>query len=121
MEKVIEHLGYKSLDKRTIDGRKYELLEIQLPMFKDYDFGHTKNVDSRPAIYLKMINPSTGEIHLEGVPRKEDNQWDHIESNTVISALKWRDGDNPENRWNSSTNQYEVQKAEKYVRPHVIS
>jgi hypothetical protein len=31
-----------------------------------------------------MVNPSTSEIHFEGIPNTES---------TVIDALKWRDGD----------------------------
>ena len=40
-----------------------------------------------------MINPSTGEFHLEGVPAKDDNSWDHIPNETVLGALSWRDGE----------------------------
>ena len=40
-----------------------------------------------------MINPSTGEIHLEGVPDKEDSPGDYIAEKTVVAALAWRDGD----------------------------
>ena len=40
-----------------------------------------------------MINQSTGEYHLEGVPRKTDNWSSHIPEETVRGALAWRDGE----------------------------
>ena len=39
--------------------------------------------DGRIRPYLKMINPSTNDIHFEGV---------HPQCNTVESALAWRNG-----------------------------
>ena len=53
--------------------------------------------------YLRMINPSTGEIHFEGVPNynkyfasDSDRQWardNTILSPTVRAALAWRDNE----------------------------
>ena len=41
-----------------------------------------------------MINPSTGEVCVEGVPNNANNTWsDDITMNTVKAALAWRDGD----------------------------
>ena len=46
------------------------------------------------ATYLKMINPSTGEYCIEGVPNNAIGQWrTQITMNTVEQALAWRDGD----------------------------
>ena len=66
-----------------------------------------------------MINPTTGEIHLEGVARKTDNNWDHIPEETVAGALAWRDGEEPSNRGFNRNDQPSEQWA--YQKPIVIT
>lgn len=59
------------LKAQTIDSEEdYELLELNAG-------------DHRPHRYLKMVNPSIGVYHLEGV---------HPECGTVREALAWRNG-----------------------------
>jgi Domain of unknown function (DUF6745) len=67
IERVIQKLGAKSLDK----WEDYELLEIKIPEM------NTK------ARYLKMRNPSIGTWHVEGVPPQ---------IKTCQEALSWRIG-----------------------------
>lgn len=68
IELVCQRLGAKVIDKKSRDvGGEYELLML--------DLGDGRN---RP--YLKMINPSTGTYHVEGVPP---------ECTTVDDALAW--------------------------------
>ena len=49
----------------------------------------------RACNYLRMINPSTGEVCLEGVPAVVDGKHDrwNMAEPTVKCALAWRDGD----------------------------
>jgi hypothetical protein len=63
---VCQKLGSKILDKKY----GYELITL--------DLGDGRN---RP--YLKMLNPSTGTYHLEGIEPT---------INTVDRALAWRNG-----------------------------
>jgi len=74
IERVIEQLGAECIDTKTvqIDGedRPYELLLL--------DIG-----DNNKRPYLKMINPSIGTYHIEGV---------HPDCKTVDDALEWRNG-----------------------------
>ena len=92
INKVLNEFPIEVLDSNTVDGRPYELLEIEIPNnnvgWNNSHVGSTKKV-----VYLKMTNPSTGEYHMEGVPRKIDNDWDYIPEDTVIGALAWRDGE----------------------------
>jgi len=64
IDAIYEAVGAKTIDK---DG-SYELISL--------DLGEKS---FRP--YLKMINPSTGSIHIEGV---------HPDCKTVKAALEWR-------------------------------
>jgi len=66
IEKVCQVLTTKVLDKKG----KYELLLLDLG-------------DTRQRPYLKMINPSTGTYHIEGV---------EPQIKTVEDALNWRNG-----------------------------
>lgn len=72
--KVLKDLNAVSLDKQGT----YELVNLKLP---DAPNVWPREPD-RP--YLKMLNPSTGEVHVEGVPP-------HV--TTVKAALAWRNGD----------------------------
>lgn len=68
IKRVIRSLGAVSLDK----WGNYELLVLNIP-----------SMDIRP-VYLKMLNPSTGDWHVEGVPPT---------IRTCKGALAWRDGE----------------------------
>lgn len=63
--KVLVQLNAEVLDK----AHNYELVNLKL------------QENDRPRPYLRMINPSTGEVHVEGV---------HPRCNTVNEALAWR-------------------------------
>tara|TARA_Y100000310_G_C20681087_1_gene815967 strand:+ start:2264 stop:3376 length:1113 start_codon:yes stop_codon:yes gene_type:complete len=83
MEKILETLDYILVDKEELNNCMYELLLVELP-------------DTRPSAlspmqscnYLKMSNPSTGEIHIEGIR----NRYNNAPINRVRQALAWRDG-----------------------------
>jgi hypothetical protein len=64
INKAIKKLGAKSIEKNNI----YELLNFDI-------------IDGTFRPYLKMINPSTKEFHVEGV---------HPDCNTIEKALAWR-------------------------------
>ena len=95
---LIEHYGQDTIldtvdsevvEKDEIDGRLYELLRFNIPEIR------AGVEEIRIATYLKMINPSTGEVCIEGVPNNHNgSRWDtSISMNTVSEALRWRDGD----------------------------
>lgn len=65
IELLLSHLPHKVLDRKG----SYEVLSIDIPDLL------------RDARYLKMLNPSIGVWHLEGVER---------ECTTVQKALNWR-------------------------------
>ena len=96
------------------------LVDIELPSIAIYQWG--RRTESRPkwCLYLKMINPSTGEYHLEGVPRKDDNWNNHIPEETVRGALAWRDHEVPKRNYGSSTGQA-THSNWKYIEPTVIT
>ena len=78
------------VDEDEIDGRKYELLRFSFPRSRR----NPLESETVPATYLKMINPSTGEVCVEGVPNNAITSWSNdITMNTVKAALAWRDGD----------------------------
>ena len=94
-ETVLATLDHEVVHKDEIDGRKYELLRFQIPS-SGFDWMEGKRVrrDTVPATYLKMINPSTGESCIEGIPNNTKNTWRReITTATVQEALAWRDGD----------------------------
>ncbi len=64
MERILKHFKAKVIDKKD----EYELLMLEIK-------------DHNPRPYLKMINPSTSEVHIEGVG---------IECKTVKDALRFR-------------------------------
>jgi hypothetical protein len=95
MERVTKSLESKTLDVAFFNGSEYQLVQFKIPAIvtgNNNNWNSTQN--EKWATYLKMINPSTGEIHLEGVPLKSDNSWDYIPEHTVKGALAWRDGEN---------------------------
>ena len=85
VEEIVNSMDPVSLDKSTVNNSEYELIKIEInPVEKEF------------AYYLKMLNPSTGETHLEGVgPYNNSNRGgrDGIEEETVEAALMWRDGE----------------------------
>jgi len=88
METILESVPNMRVDEDEIDGRKYELLRFSFPA------NDNRSLETVPATYLKMINPSTGETCVEGVPNNAGNTWSNdITMNTVKEALAWRDGD----------------------------
>ena len=66
-----------------------------------------------------MINQSTGEYHLEGVPRKSDNWNNHIPTETVRGALAWRDSEGPIKRHDNNGN--ELISDWKYIEPSILT
>ena len=88
-DRVLDSIEHDVIHKDEIDGREYELLRFVLPFQR---FGLD---DPTLATYLKMINPSTGEVCIEGVPNnKAGSNWSNsIDMNCVQDALSWRDGD----------------------------
>jgi hypothetical protein len=69
INRVIEKLKATSIDK-SLDGQ-YELMNFNC-------------IDGRFRPYLKMLNPSNGMWHIEGV---------HPDCRTISQALSWRDGE----------------------------
>ena len=86
-ETILKDMNAKIVDTDEIDGRKYELLRFIFPT--------PRKGETIPATYLKMINPSTAEVCIEGVPNNRIHEWNtaEITMNTVKQALIWRDND----------------------------
>ena len=84
VEEIVESMKPEILDKSTINNSEYELVKFELDP-----------VEHEFAYYLKMLNPSTGETHLEGVGPYEatNSSGAGIEEETVEAALMWRDGE----------------------------
>ena len=85
MDAILKTLKYDIVDRDTIDGRKYRLLDVVIP---DLASGQARELKG---LYLEMLNPSTGESHFEGVANV--GNWNAPSQATVKEALKWRDGD----------------------------
>ena len=94
MDKILGTLKHEVVNKDEIDGRKYELLRFAMPDTRRMQGQTDRTVPiTRPVTYLKMINPSTGESCVEGVPNNKVEWKTDINMNTVREALAWRDGD----------------------------
>ena len=77
MDTILANCESKVLDKHEVDGRPYEVVQV---MVED-----TTSPDGvRGCNYLRMVNPSTSEIHFEGIPNNQTK---------VSGALQWRDND----------------------------
>ena len=77
MDTILANCESKVLDKHEVDGRPYEVVEV---IIED-----TTTPDGvRGCNYLRMVNPSTSEIHFEGIPNNQTK---------VTGALQWRDND----------------------------
>ena len=101
IDNILATLNHEVVDKDVIDGRKYELLRFAMPSVRrlvDLNTRNEKTVTStRPATYLKMINPSTGESCVEGIPNNKVEWKTDIDMMTVREALAWRDGEDTYN------------------------
>ena len=93
IDAVLASLETKTVDTDTIDGRQYSLVTVEIPDSSVAGF--------RNGTYLRMVNPSTDEIHFEGVPNLNGSRgWGGLTKETVKHALAWRDSD--------TGNEYEV-------------
>ena len=120
LEKVLEPYPTKVIDTETIENQgKYELIDIQLPSVSIYQWGRRTTSDPKWCLYLKMVNQSTGEYHLEGVPRESDDWNNCIPEQTVRGALAWRDGEGPQHKWNG--NEHVKSNDWKYIEPVVLT
>ena len=94
MDNIIETLKSKVINIDNIKGNEYKLVTIQIP-------DASSEAGYRTGTYLRMVNPSTAEIHFEGVPNyipSRENlsvpRWrDTLREPTVESALAWRNRD----------------------------
>ena len=92
MDNVISTLDSKVVDKDVVKGNPYELVVVQIP-------DKSRVTGLRKATYLRMINPSTGETHFEGVPNvitRDMDRWERrraLKKQTVLCALAWRNQD----------------------------
>ena len=121
LEKVLAPYPTKVIDTEIIENQgKYELVDIQLPSVSIYQWGTRTVSEPKWCLYLKMVNQSTGEYHLEGVPRETDSWNDCIPELTVRGALAWRDGEDPKPKWNG--NQHVKDTSDwKYIEPVVLT
>ena len=97
MDTILAGLESSVIDSDIINGNAYELIEVKIP------FSDSFNGDEpQKGTYLRMVNPSTGEIHFEGVPnydkwlarsRDKDDRDETILSPTIRAALAWRDNE----------------------------
>jgi len=97
MDTILAGLESAVIDSETIRGNPYELIEVDIP------FSNWRDPEvNQKGTYLRMVNPSTSEIHFEGVPnydkwlgrsREKDERDETILSPTVRAALAWRDNE----------------------------
>ena len=97
MDTILASLESTVIDSATISGNPYELIEVDIP------FSNWRDPEvNQKGTYLRMVNPSTSEIHFEGVPnydkwlarsREKDERDETILSPTVRAALAWRDNE----------------------------
>ena len=119
IENVLKPYKQTIIDKKTVNNLPYELVQITIPLeWSEWKNGMSINHSERLCTYLKMINPTTGEYHLEGVATKSDQQWDHIADLTVKSALAWRDGENKTSRTFNSNNKFSDYA---YIEPEMLT
>lgn len=81
-QKVLKSVESKVLDSKVINNNPYRLLSLKFP---------NNGIAQQRANYLEMINPSTGETHLEGVANMADDRMTPIVN--VEQALGWRNRD----------------------------
>ena len=92
MEAIVDTLEYEVVDEEVIGGRPYKLLDVTIPDYSDASPGFN---GSYKGLHLQMINPSTGETHIEPVPNAgAPNSWGtFLGEAKVRAALAWRDQD----------------------------
>ena len=98
MDTILASLESRVIDSDVINKNPYDLIEVVIPFTNRGD-----GDGNQKGTYLRMVNPSTGEIHFEGVPNynkyfasDSDRQWardNTILSPTVRAALAWRDNE----------------------------
>ena len=97
MDTILASLESRVIDSDVINNNPYDLIEVVIP-FTNRGNGMGEQIGT----YLRMVNPSTNEIHFEGVPNynlafaKSRDSWDRentILSPTVKGALAWRDNE----------------------------
>ena len=121
LEKVLAPYPTKVLDTETIENQgRYELIDIQLPSVNIYQWGTRTISEPKWCLYLKMVNQSTGEYHLEGVPRDSDDWNNCIPEETVRGALAWRDGESPQPAWDGSKHVKDKSQW-KYIEPVILT
>ena len=98
MDTILASLESRVIDSDVINNNPYDLIEVDIP------FSNWRDPEvNQKGTYLRMVNPSTSEIHFEGVPNynkyfasDSDRQWardNTILSPTVRAALAWRDNE----------------------------
>ena len=97
IDAILATLDHHVIDSATIRGNPYDLIEVDIP------FSNWRDPEvNQKGTYLRMVNPSTSEIHFEGVPnydkwlarsREKDERDETILSPTVRAALAWRDNE----------------------------
>lgn len=108
VEEIIKHMTDVDVcDTSTVNDSEYSLVKFPHPD-PNNRFTH--------CYYLKMLNPSTGETHLEGVG--PFGEWDGIRAETVEAALAWRDGDG---RVSSEDGRIDQSRNSEYEAPLAIS
>ena len=94
VEQIVAAQNPETVDTDELNGSKYELIKFPQTVDENAPFTH--------CYYLKMLNVSTGETHLEGVaPYIENNDTvfgqfakrNTLFAETVQAALAWRDRD----------------------------
>ena len=105
IQEIIEKMNPEVVNKANFNNTEYELIKFPHP---------DPNNRFPNCYYLKMINPSTGEVHLEGVGPYQDSNG--IKEETVEAALKWRDGDGAVDvkdgsidRWRTNSKQFDYE------------
>ena len=97
MDTILASLESRVIDSDVINKNPYDLIEVVIPFTNRGD-----GDGNQKGTYLRMVNPSTGEIHFEGVPNynksfaSSRDEWDRdntILSPTVRGALAWRDNE----------------------------
>ena len=98
MDTILASLESRVIDSDVINNNPYDLIEVVIPFTNRGD-----GDGEQKGTYLRMVNPSTDEIHFEGVPNynkyfasDSDRQWardNTILSPTVKGALAWRDNE----------------------------
>jgi hypothetical protein len=125
VEEIVNAMDPETVDTAELNNSKYELIKFPQTIDANEPFTH--------CYYLRMLNVSTGETHLEGVaPYIENNTrtWGAFSTDkclyaeTVKAALAWRDRDvedaKKNNPHNPMKNEYE-RVVEEYNQPVALS